>query len=199
VPGLVEAVTKRVVGFGTERVGDEELAALQQTMRSHFPLCAFSFSQMYGPRFVAILDGQDLPQSGLHEAMDRFEQINLCMMRLGGRLELKLFGKSVVGINGSGATGSLIVVDSDTEHAGLLRQWVRGKPLRNDTILNQMKERFTRWQFWAKAVVGMIEYKPHQLRQEVIVLDAQTGQATSTTSPRLGFEFGFSLNDITGS
>jgi len=196
VPAVVQTITQHVVSLGAEKVADEELAALQEFMRSSFPLCAVAFSRMFGPRFLAIRDGDCLSQPELFEAMDSFEHINLCMMQLGGRLELKLFGKALLGVNSSAATGSLILVASTTERANLLRQWVNSKPLHSDTILNQMKERFTRWQFWTKAIFGMIEYQPHQLRQEVIVLDAQTGQATSTASPRIGFEFGFALTDI---
>jgi hypothetical protein len=198
MPEFIKVITEHVVGFGAGKVDDEDLATLQQLMKSCFPLCAFAFSRLYGPRFLAIIDGESIAQQDVFESMDKFEQINLCMMELGGRLELKLFGKSVVGINSSAATGSLVIVASSTNRAGVLRQWVSSKPLHNDTMVNQMKERFTSLKFWAKAAFGMIEYKPHQLRQEVIVLDAQTGQATSTASPRLGFEFGFSLEDIAG-
>jgi hypothetical protein len=199
MPDFVKTITKHVVAFGAESVNDAELATLQQLMRASFPLCAFSFSKLYGPRFAAIVSGDDITQSELFESMERFQQINLCMMELGGRLSLKLFGKSIVGLNASAATGSMVLVTSTTERASLLRQWVSSKPLHNDTLIEQMKERFSRWQFWAKAVFGMIEYKPNQLRQEVIVLDAQTGGATSTASPRMGFEFGFALTDIAGS
>ncbi len=196
VPDFVKTVTEHVVAFGTEQVDDKELAALQQLMRLSFPLCAFAFSKLYGPRFAAIVNGDSLTPGELFEAMDRFQQINLCMMDLGGRLSLKLFGKSIVGLNNSAATGSMVVVASSTKRSQLLRQWVSSKPLRSDTAINQMKELFSRWQFWAKALFGMIEYQPHQLRQEVIVLDAETGAAASTASPRLGFEFGFGLADV---
>ena len=196
MPDFAKTITRRVVAFGAEKIDDAELATLQQHMRAYFPLCAIAFSKMYGPRFVVIVDGDSMTQSQLFEALDRFQEINLCMMPLGGRLSIKLFGKSIMGINASAATGSMIVVTSTIERAGLLRQWVNSKPLHSDTMLSQMKERFTRWQFWAKAVFGFIEVTPNQLRQEVIVLDAQTGQSTSTASPRLGFEFGFSLSDV---
>jgi hypothetical protein len=196
MPGFVKTIAGRVVSLGASSVNDEDLANLHRVMSSSFPLSAIAFSRLYGPRFVAIVDGDGITQPELVEAMNLFEQINLCMMDLGGRLELKLFGKSIAGLNCSAATGSLIVVAGDSERAGLLRQWVNSKPLRSDTAWNQMKERFTSFWFWAKAAVGIIEYKPHQLRQEAIVLDAQTGKATSTASARLGFEFGFSLSDI---
>ncbi|MFB2982142.1 hypothetical protein [Microseira sp. BLCC-F43] len=197
MPEFAKTITQRVVAFGAEDVDDKALATFQELMRSNFPLCAFAFTGMYGPRFVAIVSGDSIEQLELFEAMDRFQQVNLCLMELGGRLSLKLFGKSLLGINSSSATGSMILVTSTTERANIMRQWVRSKPLRNDTMTNQLKEMATRWQFWAKAAIGMIEYKPHQLRQEVIVLDAQTKQATSTASPRLGFEFGFALEEIT--
>lgn len=195
-PVLVTTLAKQVVGFGAEQVADEELAALQRLMRTHFPLCAIAFSRLYGPRFVAIVDGDAVAQQALHGAMDRFQEINLYMLQLGGRLSLKLFGRAVAGIRASAATGSLILVAGSGGRAELLRQWAAGKPLHSDTIVTQMKERFSSVSFWAKAVVGFIEYKPHQLRQEVIVLDAESGRATSTAAPRLAFEFGFSLGDI---
>lgn len=196
LPEFAKVITKRVVAFSAEKIDDTDLATLQQLMHAHFPLCAFAFSMMYGPRFAGIVSGDDITQVNLFDAMDRFQQINLVMMQLGGRLSLKLLGKSLMGINSSAATGSLILVTSTTEQANLLRQWASSKPLISDTITNQMKERFTRWQFWAKAAVGMIEYKPHQLRQELIVLDSQTKQVTSTAVPRIAFEFGFSFADI---
>jgi hypothetical protein len=196
MPDIAKTITKHIVAFGAEDVNDAELATLQQLMRAFFPLSAIAFSKVYGPRFVAIVDGDDCTQSELSSAMDRFEQINLCIMPLGGRLSIKLFGKSILGINASTATGSLLIAVSNSQRAGLVRRWVKDRPLHSDTMLNQLKERFGRWQFWAKAVVGMVEYKPHQLRQEAIVLDAQTGSATSTASPRVGFEFGFALSDI---
>jgi hypothetical protein len=196
LPDFVKTITEHVVAFGAEQVDDRELAALQQLMQQSFPLCAFAFSKMYGPRFAAIVNGDSMTEGELFEAMDRFQQINLCLMELGGRLSLKLFGKSIIGLNASAATGSLVVVASSTKRSHLLRQWVSSKPLHSDTAINQMKELFTRWQFWAKALFGMIEYKPHQLRQEVIVLDAEAGEAASTASPRLGFEFGFGFSDV---
>ncbi len=200
LPAFAQSITEHVVGLGTEEVEDAELEKLQQLMRDSFPLCAFAFSKIWGPRFTAVANGDEVSPEELFTALDRFEVISHCMMELGGRLTLKLFGKSVLGLNGSAATGSLLLVASTTERAVALRQWVASKPLRSDTIVNQLKERFSRWQFWAKAAIGMIEYKPHQLRQEVIVVDAQSSQATSTASPRFGFEFGFSLSDIvTGS
>ncbi len=199
MPDVAKTIAKHVVGFGSQDVDDAELASLLQRMRSCFPLCAITFSKTYGPRFVVIIDGDSCTQSELFAAMDRFQEINLCIMPLGGRLSIKLFGKSIATVNASAATGSLIIVASTTQRASALRQWVSSKALHSDTTLNQLRERFTRWQFWAKALVGMIEYKPHQLRQEVIVLDAETGQPTSTVSPRMAFEFGFVLTDIAGS
>lgn len=196
LPGFAETVFEHMIGFGTQAVDDTELAALQQLMRTSFPLCATNYSRLYGPRFVGILHGDHLTEKSLHEAMDAFEAINCLMMQLGGRLILKLLGKPVVGINASAATGSLIVVGSTSHCADVLYNWVSNRPLRSDTIVNQLKESVSRWQFWLKAAFGMIEYKPHQLRQEVIVVDAETSQATSTAPLRLGFEFGFSLNDI---
>jgi hypothetical protein len=196
MPGFVKTIAGHVVALGAEKVDDADLVALQQLMQGSFPLCAFAFSKMYGPRFAAVVNGDGVTQPAVFGAMDQFQQINLRMMGLGGRLSLKLFGKSVLGLDASAATGSMILLAPTTERAGVLRQWVSSKPLHSDTITNQMKERFARWQFWAKAIFGMIEYKPHQLRQEVIVLDAETGQATSTASPRLGFEFGFALSDV---
>lgn len=196
LPEFAQTITKHVVAFGAEQVDDAELAALQQLMRSCFPLCAFAFSKLYGPRFVALINGDNLTQAELCELMDQFQQVNFCMMGLGGRLSLKLFGKSILGINGSAATGSLFIVTSTTERANRLHQWVHDQPLHSDTMINQMKESLTRWQFWAKAAFGMIEYKPHQLRQEAIVLNTQLGQAVSSASPRLAFEFGFSLEDL---
>lgn len=195
-PEFVKTITKHVIGFGAEKVDDEDLAHLHAVMCSCFPLCAFAFSKVWGPRFVAIVDGQDLTQQDLGAALDAFETINHCLMQLGGRLELKLFGKSVLGVEGSSATGSLIVVAPDTDRAEQLRRWAGARPLHSDTVVNQMKESLGRWQFWVKATFGFVEYKPHQLRQEAIVLDAGTGRATSTASPRVGFEFGFSLGDV---
>lgn len=196
MPDFVKIIAKNVIGFGAGKVDDEQLQELQEIMRRHFPLCAFSFSRLYGPRFVAVLNGQEMSEDELNIAINNFEEINLYMMHLGGRLELKLFGKSIIGLNGSGSTGSLIIIAPDSRCSHSISQWLAKRPIHNDTIINQMKERFTRWQFWTKLAVGMIEYKPNQLRQEVIVIDAQTASATSTASPRLNFEFGFALTDI---
>lgn len=198
LPEFARTIAGRVIGFGAEKADDGELAALQQLMRASSPLCAFGFSTLYGPRFAAVVNGDDVTEAGLSVALERFQQVNLCMMQLGGRLSLKLFGKAVAGFKTSAATGSLILVASTTRRADQLRGWLASRPLRNDTIFNQMKETFSRWQFWAKAVFGMIEYKPHQLRQEAVVLDAQANQATSTASARLPFEFGFGLGDVAG-
>jgi hypothetical protein len=194
--GVVKTITKHVVGFGVQEVDGEDLAALRDLMLSSFPLAAVAYSRLYGPRFLAVVAGDDLKREEFVEAIDRFERINLVMMELGGRLTLKLFGRSVLGVNGSSATGSLVVLASSTARANVLREWAAARPLHSDTMLNQMKERFTSLRFWAKAAIGLIEYKPNQLRQEVLVLDAQTGRVTSTASPRLGFEFGFALEDI---
>ncbi|MDJ0708630.1 MAG: hypothetical protein QNJ46_35650 [Leptolyngbyaceae cyanobacterium MO_188.B28] len=197
MPEFAKTISKNVIGFGTEKIDDEELAALQQLMASTFPLCAIGFNQMYGARFLAILNGDTMQKNEFFDALDAFQQINLLMMVLGGRISIKLFGRSLLAVDSSAATGSIIFVSSNTERAQLVRQWLSEKPLHNDTMLNQMKERFTSVKFWAKAVFGFIEVKPHQLRQEAIVLDAQSQQSTSTVSPRLGFEFGFSLDEIT--
>jgi hypothetical protein len=196
MPEFVKTLTEQVVGFGADPVTEAELAGLQQLMRANFPLCAFAFSTLYGPRFAAILNGDGLTQSALFEALERFQQVNVCLMALGGRLSLKLFGKSLLSFNASAATGSLFIVASTAERSNALRRWVESKPLQSDTIVNQLKERLTRWQFWAKALVGVVEYKPHQLRQEVIVLDASSGEATSSVAPRIPFEFGFSLSEV---
>lgn len=196
VPGVVKTVAQRVVSFTTEAVQDQELAELQQLMHTCFPLSAFSFSKMYGPRFVTIVDGDMLAQQELLDTLDRFEHVNLRMLELGSRVALKVFGKAMVGLKGGGATGSMILLASTPERAAVLRSWLTRRPLQSDTIVNQLKERAKRPQFWIKAVFGFIEYKPYQLRQEVVVMDLQTGQAVSSVSPRLAFEFGFSMEDI---
>jgi predicted transcriptional regulator len=196
IPAFVTNISGRVISLGAEDVEDEALIAIQKIMKSRFPLCAFSFSRLYGPRFAAIISGDHFTRQELFETLDKFEQVNLRMMELGGRLSWKLFGKSVLGINSSSATGSLIIVASTTKRANAIRQRLSEKPLHSDTAINQMKERVTRWQFWAKAAFGSIEYTPHQLRQEVIVLDVESGHVTSTASPRLRFEFGFALSEL---
>jgi hypothetical protein len=43
----------------------------------------------------------------------------------------------------------------------------------------------------------MIEYKPHQLRREVVI-DAQANRASSTASARPPFELGFAPGDVAG-
>lgn len=196
LPGFAETVMEHAIGFGTKKVEDADLLTLKKMMLESFPLCATGYSKLYGPRFVGILPGDDLTEEGLYGTLDAFQEINLQMMLLGGRMVLKLLGQPILGLNNSAATGTLVLVGSKSRTAEVLRDWVSNKPLQSDTIVNQIKERFSRWQFWAKAVFGMIEYKPHQLRQEIIILDAESKQATSTARPRLGFEFGFSLGDI---
>jgi hypothetical protein len=198
VPEFLKIVMGHVVGFGVMEADGRELAALQRLMRSSFPLCAIAFSKLYGPRFVALLHGENITYQEYIRALNRFEQINLSMMPLGGRLTLKLLGKTVAGINSSAATGSMIILASSPSRAELLRQWVRRRPVRNDTMLNQLKARARSPKFWVKALLGAVEYQPHQLRQEVIVLDLTTGHATSSVYPRLGIEFGFSLSNIGG-
>jgi hypothetical protein len=196
VPVIAKKITELVFVLGVDKANDTELATLHQLMQSNFPLCAISFSKIYGPRFVPIINGDSITQQDFFVIMDRFQEINLSMLALGGRLALKLLGKPF-SFNVSSATGSIIFIASTTQRANVLRQWISSKPLRSDTVINELKKRVTRWQFWAKAVFGLIEYAPHQLRQEAIVLDVQIGQATSTAAPRLSFEFGFSLNEIT--
>jgi hypothetical protein len=199
VPEFLKVITAHVVGFGTQKADDRELAALQRLMRESFPLCAVAFSRLYGPRFVALLHGETITYQEYVRALNRFEQITNNMMPLGGRLTLKLLGRDVAGINSSAATGSLIVLASSPARAELLRQWAKRRPVRSDTILNQLKARVRSKKFWVKAAFGMVEYQPHQLRQEVVVLDLSTGRATSSVSPpRIGVEFGFSLRDIGG-
>lgn len=196
VPGVMKFITKNVVGFGSEAVDTTELAQLRAYMHESFPLCAFSFSRIYGPRFLAIVDGDAITQEQFLAAVDRFEQVNVCMLQLGGRVALKLFGKTMFGINSSAASGTLVVLANTTGRAAILKQWAAMRPLHSDTIVNQMRQRFTSVKFWAKALVGFIEYTPHQLRQEIVVVDGLTRQASSTASPRLPFEFGFSLDAI---
>lgn len=139
-----------------------------------------------------------MTQQELFDAIDQFQQINAYMMALGSRLQIQLFGRAIASLNSSAATGSMMIVTSNTERAHVVRQWVKSKEMRSDTVVNQAKELLSRWQFWAKFLFGMAEYKPHQLRQEAVVLDAQTGQATSNVSPRIGIEFGFGLEEIAG-
>jgi len=196
VPEFLKIVMGHVVGFGVMEADERELTALQRLMCSSFPLCAVAFSKLYGPRFVALLHGESITYQEYIRALNRFEQINLSMMPLGSRLTLKLLGKAVAGINSSAATGSMIVLASSPGRAELLRQWVKRRPVRNDTMLNQLKARARNPKLWLKALLGVVEYQPHQLRQEVIVLDLTTGGATSSASPRLGVEFGFSLSEI---
>jgi hypothetical protein len=197
VPVIAKKITELVFVLGVDKANDTELAELHQMMQSNFPLCAISFSKINGPRFVPIINGDSITQQDFFVIMDRFQEINLSMLTLGGRLALKLLGKPF-SFNVSSATGSIIFIASTTQRANVLRQWISSKPLRSDTVINELKKRVTRWQFWAKAVFGLIEYTPHRLRQEAIVLDVQIGQATSTATPRLSFEFGFSLNEIEG-
>jgi len=166
-------------------------------MRENFPLCAITVSKIYGPRFVAVVDCDDMTQDRLSEIIERFTMINLFNLQLGGRLTLKLLGNTALKLHGSSATGSMILITSKTRQAAVLREWVKQIPLHNDTALAQVKKMGKDPKFWAGLALGMVQYRPNQLRQEVIVLDAQSGLITSTESLRLPLEFGFSLPDIT--
>ncbi|MEM7015488.1 MAG: hypothetical protein AAF585_28850 [Verrucomicrobiota bacterium] len=196
LPEIATKVIDNVFSLGVEAADDKELDSLQRKMQSSFPLCGLSFSRLYGPQLVAIISGDDVTDAELITTINRFQQINLCLMELGGRSVIKLFGKTFGRLKNKVAVGSLIIVASDAERVTHVRQLLAALPMRNDTAINQMKQIFSRWQFWLKACVGLIEYKTSQLRQEVVVLDSSTGTATSTASPRWSFEFGFSLSDL---
>ncbi|MFO1041385.1 MAG: hypothetical protein U0941_06335 [Planctomycetaceae bacterium] len=193
---LARIVSGQVIGFGADAVADEELAALRGLMADAFPVSAIAFSQIYGPRFAAIVEATELNGDSMGATLEQFERVNTILMPLGGRLSLKLFGRTVMGMNHSSATGSLFVVARTASEATDIRQRLAGHPLRNDTAWNQLKQSACRWQFWAKAAFGMVEYLPNQLRQEVLVVDVETGNVTSTATGRCPFEFGFSLSAV---
>ncbi|MEM9272803.1 MAG: hypothetical protein AAGA80_07540 [Cyanobacteria bacterium P01_F01_bin.143] len=69
MPGFVKTISKNVVGFGTEKIEDEELAALQQLMQSTFPVCAVAFNQLYGARFIAIVNGDSMTKNEVFNAL----------------------------------------------------------------------------------------------------------------------------------
>lgn len=199
MPEVVKIVAKHVVSFGTDMVDDKELAALHELMRSSFQYCAVSFSKVYGPRFVVLINGDAISPPQFRKAALYFEKINQCMMSLGGRLNLKLLGKPVAGINAHAATGSMIILVSSAGRAQQLsQQLVRTRPFGSDKRWGQLKTRVASPISWAKAAFSVLDYRPTQLRQEAIILDVTTGRATSTVPLRLGMEFGFSLKDING-
>jgi len=197
-PGFVQTICEHAVSFSAAKVDDKELAELLAVMQASFPLSALAFSVTHGPRFVPIIDGSALSQSDLIKATEAFTAINLSLMPLANRMSLALLGHSVMKGDFSSATGSMIILAPSTERAERLREWTKALPLQNDTVLNQAKERLGSPLFWAKAAIGMVEHHPHQLRQEIVIIDLTKNVATSTTSPRMDFEFGFSLADITG-
>lgn len=98
--------------------------------------------------------------------------------------------------NTSTASGSLIVLISSLERASLIQKWISEISLHSDTAINQIKDHIKSPKFWILAALGFVTYKPHQLRQEIIILDIKNNSATSTASPRISFEFGFSLQDL---
>lgn len=196
-PEYLRLVSKHIIGFGTQDISDEDLGVLHETIKDWFPLCAITFARLHGPRFVPIINGDCLTQQEFVAVVNQFQLVNLALLEVGGRLQVKLFGMGL-NVQGSSACGSLIVIASDTQRARQLGQWGKQLDLHSDTVWNQIKERATRWQFWAKAVFGILEYKPNQLRQEVIVIDAQTGLATTSAAGRIGLDFGFAIDEICG-
>lgn len=197
LPGFLGEISDKIVGIGVDAVDDEEIQLLYEHVQKTFPLAAFAFSKLYGPRIVPIISGQHLDRSLFFHQIDQFEVINQLLLALGSRGTLTLFGKSFVGIHGGGATGSLVVVTPTTQRAEEVQRWAAERPLQSDTAWNNLTQAASRWQFWTKLLIGMIEYKPYQLRQEIVVIDAESGTATSTASMRLPFEFGFGLGDLT--
>lgn len=59
-----------------------------------------------------------------------------------------------------------------------------------------MNERFTLLRSQATAPAGLIDYEPHALRRDAVVLDAKSGRALGAAYPRSGFEFGFATEDV---
>lgn len=196
LPVLTRVVSGHVIGFGADAVADKDLAALRELMSDSFPVSAIAFSQFHGPRFAAVVGAKELNGDAMGATLDQFEQVTTTLMPLGGRLSLKLLGRTVLGMNCSSATGSLFVVARTTREAAGIRQRLGERPLRNDSAWNQIKESACRWQFWAKAALGVVESRAHQLRQEVIVVDTETGTVSSTATARIPFEFGFALSDV---
>jgi hypothetical protein len=195
-PQVIKLIAKKIISLGTDQVDDASLASLQRTMLASFPLCALGFSKIYGPRFIAIVNGERLSEPEFAALLRQFEEINHTLLGVGGRLAIKLFGRSVLGLNTSAASGSMIVITDSPARAADLRRWATRRPLRSDTIANQLKQRLTSVKSWVKTSIGMIDYTSRQLRQEVIVLDTQTQQITSTALARLAFEFGFRLDTV---
>lgn len=195
-PEFINNILKYSINFTVNAVTDSELVSLKNMITNNFPISAITFSKIYGPRFVTVVMDDNLSETDFQRSIDNFTQINFHMLELGGRLALGIFGRKLFNINSSSSTGSMIIVTASTSRAELLRQWIHNTHIHNDTAISQLKELAGRWQFWAKAAIGMMEFKPNQLRQEIIVLDTQAKHATSSSSPRLPFEFGFSLNNI---
>ncbi len=195
-PPIAQTIMKNIFSFTAINVEEKELQKLQNLMVDNFPLCCMSAGAMCGPRFVPIIYDDNLTKDEILDAIERFQNINLTMLPLGGRLALKIFGTKLR-MNASSVTGSLIIISPNPDRTKFIQNIIDNIPFESDTILNQLKERFSRWQFWVKSLIGFIEYKPNQLRQEIIIVDSQTGTAKSNINPRLGFEFGFELRNIT--
>jgi hypothetical protein len=193
---LSQKLLKNTIGFGTVAVTDQELNKLIEELCDSFPISALKVSRYMGPMYTAILCGDTAKQEQIISAVTKFQQLNESLLHIGGRATVRLLGKNVAELKGSHAIGNLIVITSTSSRAAVVREWVSKIPLRNDTALNQFKSRFSRWQTYAKLVVGMVEVQVEQLKQEVIIVDAETNRATSSVSLRLPYEFGFSLKSL---
>lgn len=75
----------KVVGFAAGQVAEHDLATLQRAMTERVPLCALTFSKMYGPRFAAIVNGDSMTPRNLQMAIESFEEANAMMLEVGSR------------------------------------------------------------------------------------------------------------------
>ena len=180
-PDLLKKILNNIMRLGTEKIDDEMLTSLHELIESHFLVCALGSHFSLGPRFVAILVGDEMSYDEIMDALSHFEKINLLLMQVGGRWCIKVLGKTMLRMDYANSTGSMIILTSSTDKFNLLRQWLKDRPLRCDTVINQLRK---------------FQVRPQQIRQEVVIWDVKANQAISTVAPRISFEFGFSLNDL---
>jgi hypothetical protein len=196
--GSVSKYFNKVFSLGIESSSHENIASVCQKMIASFNFNAVKFGMLSGgSAYITLVNADPLSEGEIRESIERFTNINMERLTLGGTTQMKVLGRKLINLGQSSVTtGSICFLVSTSEKEALLRRVVASIDMHSDTILNQMKEIFSDWKTWVGMAFGFVTYKPFQLRQEAIIYNTVTNILESNIHPRIPFEFGFSLEDI---